>query len=353
MYRASRVLLNLKGRYSSMMDLGGVQSAASNTKIDMSKNNKIRAVALDFHLLTRNIDAHRKDKGLSISKNQQKKEEQKIGDVKPRTNVVNNIANLLGVKLGGDMQKNKRKDEDDDDLSLLLGKRNNESNKKDEKANENKTESNPFNSDIRAKYAKKLRDKVDGGLAGVELANSKKDEILKMGDAKGHLVARKIAAAETVSKSGSKWLATTGSGTLLSFLHMRSMKIALLPPPKALSLEEKDKVLQDMESLQRQLPNIKIDFLLAGETESEQVSLKLLNKLTKQSDIDPIATLVVSDQDAYLRTARDEGYYTCRVRPKNAPRGNITTNFTTENVSEVQDVVNELVGISFNTVFSS
>lgn len=353
MFRASRVLLNLKGRYSSMMDLGGVSAAKSNTKIDMSKNNKIRVVALDFHLLTRNIDTHRKDEGLSISKNQQKKEEQKIGDVKPRTDVVNTIANLLGVKLGGDMQKNKRKEQDDDDLSLLLGNRNNDSNKKDTKTDENTTNANPFNSDIRAKYAKKLRDKVDGGLAGVELANSKKDEMLKMGDAKGHLVARQIAAAETVSKSGSKWLATTGTGTLLSFLNMRSMKIALLPPPKALSLEEKDKVLQDMESLQRQLPNIKIDILLGGETENEQVSLKLLDKLTKQSDVDPIATLVVSDQDAYLRTARDEGYYTCRVRPKNAPRGNITTNFTTENVSEVQDVVNELVGISFNTVFSS
>ena len=74
--------------------------------------------------------------------------------------------------------------------------------------------------------------------------------------------------------------------------------------------------------------------------------------VTSELDTNPISILVVSDRDDYLRSARDLGIYTCRVRKKNMPRGNVTTNYTVEDVKEVEDVVNELNGISFNTVFN-
>lgn len=343
----------LKGRYSSMMDMGGVPSATAKTKLDMGKNNKIRAVALDFELITRSIESHRLQ-DLKNKTEKEKEEEAKaeanaqkvqaslsLGDVKPRTDVVSSIADLLGIKMGGD----------DGD-----GPRVKTTPVESEKSEEQKALDmrERLTNDIRVKYAKKLRDRVDGGLAGVDVAKGKREEMLTKGDAGGHFAARSLAAANTVSTSGSKWLATTGTGNLLSFLSKRSMMITLLPSPRQITLGEQETIRRDMESLTRQLPSIKFDLLLDGVTESREDRAGLiLGKITDELETEPLTTLVVSDQDAYLKSARDLGFYTCRVRRQNAPRGNITANYTSESVEEVQDVVNELVGLSFNTVFSS
>jgi hypothetical protein len=212
--------------------------------------------------------------------------------------------------------------------------------------------------DIRAKYAKKLRQKVEGGLAGVQVAKHKKEEMLARGDAAGHFAARALAATNSVSSSGSKWMANTGTGSLLSFLSMRSMKIALLPSPKVHNENERMNCMGDMNDLVRQLPNVHFNLLVEAITEEMEanevtIAKKLLERVTKGTEVDPLSTLVVSDRDGLLRAARDLGYFTCRVQRKNAPRGNVTTNFTVESIQGVQDAVNELVGISFNVVFSS
>ena len=331
-----------------MMDMGGVPSATAKTKLDMGKNNKIRAVALDFDLITRSIESHRLQ-DLKNKTEKEKEEEAKaeanaqkvqasLGDVKPRTDVVSSIADLLGIKMGGD---------DGPRVKIPV---------EIEKSEEQKALDmrERLTNDIRVKYAKKLRDRVDGGLAGVDVAKGKREEMLTKGDAGGHFAARSLAAANTVSTSGSKWLATTGTGNLLSFLSKRSMMITLLPSPRKMTLGEQETIRRDMESLTRQLPSIKFDLLLDGVTESREDRAGLiLGKITDELETEPLTTLVVSDQDAYLKSARDLGFYTCRVRRQNAPRGNITANYTSESVEEVQDVVNELVGLSFNTVFSS
>jgi len=331
-----------------MMDMGGVPSATAKTKLDMGKNNKIRAVALDFDLITKSIETHRLQE--QTDKDQKEKDEAEAQasvdqvTVKPRTDVVSSIADLLGVKLGGMSPGGQNRREDGEPS----GKRSKEENIKD-------AQDALAANDIRIKYSKKLRHKVDGGLAGIEVAKSKKEEMLSRGDAGGHFAARSLAAANTVSTSGSKWMASTGTGTLLSFLSMRSMKIALLPPTTIMTLEEQETKKQEMESLTRQLQTVKFNLLVDGVMGSgsrEDNAGLLLGNIASELGTEPIATLVVSDQDSYLRSARDLGCYTCRVRRKNEPRGNITTDYTTETVEEVQDVVNALVGISFNTVFS-
>jgi hypothetical protein len=35
-----------------MLDIGGTPTANANTRINVGKNNKVHAVALDFHLIT-------------------------------------------------------------------------------------------------------------------------------------------------------------------------------------------------------------------------------------------------------------------------------------------------------------
>lgn len=339
--KASRIILS-RGRYSSMMDMGGIPSADSSKIIDLGRNNKVRAIALDFNLITRSLDAAKKEAKKMTSDSTGASSTKRLElKVEPRRDAIESIANFLGIKLG-EGRNDTKKAVEVEDLSRLIGDDDN-----DGKAPKKKT--SPLknaipNNDIRTKYASKLRKRMDGGLPGIDLANSKKEEALKRGDAAGHFLARSIAASETVTTSGSKWLASTGTGTLLTFLSKRSMKIALMPSPKVVSTDKKIKMKEDMESLSRQLPYINFDLLVEGRSKDgsgddniDDVSDSLLYQVTSEVGIDPISTLVVSDQDAYLRSARDMGCFTCRVRKKNAPRGNITTNYSAENMEEVQE----------------
>ena len=367
--RFTRQLMLARGRYSSMMDMGGVAAAESNTKLNLGKNNRVKVVALDFELLTQSIQSsiqsHSNEKSSSNTLESRKIE--KLGEVQPNISMVQNFAKLLNVTLNGEERSNRnKKEEEKDDLSLLLGTTNpKQSNaEKEKEAKSNTAVGSLPNMDIRVKYAQKLKDKIQGGLAGVDSAKFQKEEILAKGDAAGHLVARSIAASQTVATSGSKWLATTGAGTLLTFLDKRCLSIALLPPPRLVSQEEKDSTTKSMQELTRQLPYVKFDVLLPSVTEMDQQcetdqGLKqapeiLIQRLLQEHHETPSTKiLVISDQDAYLRQARDCGMLTCRIRPTNAPRGNVTTSYTVESMSEVQNAVNDLIGISYNTVFSS
>ena len=272
LFRSTRILRLPRGRYSSMLDMGGMapSKSKSETSINVGQNNKLQAVALDFHLITRAIDAQRKEMGEGgVGVGETKKGGSTIGTanrneaILPNTNFVKDMAAMLNVKLGGEdesydnknKKSNDRNNDFDDDLSLLTGTSSSKSSSKSPTSSSDNNETkevsgfDPATLDIRAKYAAKLRSKVEGGLAGVELANNRKEEALKQGDASSHLAARAIAASTTVSKSGSKWMASTGTGTLCNFLSNRSMKIALIPIPKEESEEGRQKTRDDMEVL--------------------------------------------------------------------------------------------------------
>lgn len=349
-----------------MLDMGGMASASVDTSLDVGKNNKVKAIALDFDLITRSIG---KDKQKVVEemggKNPLKemnnfasadKKSEDNSNILPDTVLVQDMAKLLNVQLGDENTEpsKKRIDEKDDDLSLLLGSPEQRKDKSKAKSEEKREVSNfdPSATDIRSRYAAKLRSKVEGGLAGVELAKSKKEESLKMGDAAGHLVARSIAASNTVSTSGSKWMASTGVGSLCSFLSNRSMKIALIPTPSLKNNDEVERIRVAMQDLSKQLPQVKFTLLGMDKDTEGRNAKEILESILSRIEAEPISTIVVSDRDDYLGSARDLGIFTCRIRKKNAPRGNITTNYSVERADEVIDVVNELNGISYNTVFN-
>jgi methionine salvage enolase-phosphatase E1 len=79
----------------------------------------------------------------------------------------------------------------------------------------------------------------------------------------------------------------------------------------------------------------------------------VIAKSLKSFNLDPTNVLLVSDRDDYLRAGKDCGMVTCRIRPLNAPRGNISTHYSVPLVPEVKDVINEINGISFNAVLKS
>mmetsp|Transcript_5142 Transcript_5142/g.7823 ORF Transcript_5142/g.7823 Transcript_5142/m.7823 type:complete len:372 (+) Transcript_5142:144-1259(+) len=365
--RSSRRLL--LGQYSRMLDMGGAPSAATKNKeatlraADGAKNSKLQAVAFDFHLLTSDVEKARE---------QQPQEQQQVKtppsssssifsfqkeDVTPNVDLVQNIANLLNVDLGGiSTRKKKNTDYDDDDLSALIG-----GSKKEETTSTTTTskesssssplepqsntaaDSNYTSNDVRAKYAAKLRRKVDGGMAGYERAKQEHEDTMKRGDAAGHLVARAIATQQSASKS--KWLATTGTGSLLSFVTTRSMKIALLPIPQN---DNPEKEAFHMEEFQKQLSNqVHFDVLVKEGNHAKPI----LKHVADTVGVPDGMTMVVSNRDDYLKEAKDRGMITCRIQPLNARRGNVTAHYNVKSVADVQEVVNEINGISFNAVF--
>lgn len=338
-----------------MLDMGGVSSTDVSTKLDTGKNHKIRAIALDFNVITRSAESQRKEidaithastgRTSGHIRNDTTSKSTFKESVQPNVGIVQNIADLLGVNLG-------KQGGEIDDLSRLTGKGEGilTTTLKKKDARENLT------SDVRIKYAKKLRSRVEGGLAGVELANSRREEALKKGDAPGHLVARSIAASQIVSTSGSMWLAKTGTGTLLTFLNQRSMKILLLPSPTLTDTREKEEEGERMNNFTKQLPGIKFDLLVKGLEDNNQPIVKstdaILGHALASTVVPPGSTLVVSDRDDYLLAAKSRGMFTCRVRRKNTPRGNVTTSYSVTDIGDIEDIVNEVNGISFNTVLS-
>jgi len=369
--RRSAICCNLKGRYSSMMDMGGVPQSQADTRINVGKNNKVMAVALDFHLITRSIEARRlladEENAARNNSRDVKKAAIQSNTIKPDISIVQSMANLLNVNLSGDSPTVSKQPEKEDDLSAILGS---EEDAKEEDKKSSTRQRAPPHMDIRDKYASKLKKKIDGGVAGLELANSEKENTMSKGDASLHMSARNLMSQEgmmqTTNTSSSRWLATTGVGKLLSFLSSRSMQIALLPLPSTISRPQTDEHVkqteEEMESLTRQLPNVKFDVMIPdgrrrGDEQTERSNDNtahdiIQNVLSKIEEVPPVKFVVVSDRDDYLKAARDNGMFTCRIQPLNKRRGNITTNYNVDDVASVQDVINEINGISFNATLN-
>jgi len=200
-------------------------------------------------------------------------------------------------------------------------------------------------------------------VAGIDLMNYERSEQLKRGDASFHLGVKANISnhdARNANPSSSRWLATTGVGQLLSFLTNRSMQIVLLPVPSTPTKPQTDTDLElnstEMNNLKKQLPHVQFDLCIydgrrRGEPSqaNENAAHDILEYVTSEIDIPPLQYAVVSDRDDYLRDARERGMFTIRVRPKNTRRGDVTASYSVEDVSGVEEVINEINGISFNS----
>jgi hypothetical protein len=347
-----------------MLDLGGVAQAGADTRINVGKNSKVRAVALDFHLITRSIEERRKMAEQESAGGVGSKQPKSMAVSSPAstiqldTSLIEQLANMLNVNLGGISSKSKLSEDDEDPAE--------KSSTSEGKSTPKVISAQPHvdHMDIRTKYAAKLRNKIDGGVAGLELVKSDMEGAMKRGDASIHLAARDLISSDGMGGesniSSTRWLATTGVGKLLSFLSSRSMQIALLPLPSTPSHPQSDddvkQTQQEMLTLTRQLPNVQFDLLLPdgrrrGEEKTERSNDNtsddvLRNVLSKIHDVPPLQFVVVSDRDDYLKAARDHGMYTCRIRPKSKRRGDFTTNYDVEDVGSVLDVINDINGVS-------
>jgi hypothetical protein len=406
---SSSACATISGRYSRrslsgfsrMLDMGGAPSAmhdrSSTIKIQTSKNCKVQAICFDFEVLTSSLDAiTSNDEALSSSSSSPSSStstpsllsstaaaplpEQE--QLKPDVNMIQQVASLLNVKLEGVTTGGVKKsivvddDSSDEDLSLLKG----EERKKSKQASSSKN-LGPLAPDIRQKYANKLFKRgVEGGVASVELAKHQVQETLKRGDAAGHLAARKMAAAEVVGSSSSslsssggnnRWMAQTGTGALLQYLSQRSLKLGLLPRPSSTAGLADDNVNtikqqgERMQNFQKQLPDVTFDVMMLDDQQddagsggsSSNTTLDAQTIVTKTLQqlhpLQPELVLLVSDRDDYLKAAKEAGMVACRLRVPNARRGNVSAHYMVSSIPEVQEVVNEINGISYKAVLKA
>lgn len=334
-----------------MLDLGGIPAASTGTRMrptDASKNSRVRAIAFDFDLLIRSVEPTGEAAKEETQKSKVESRDDKGSSIAPDVGMVSQMASLLKVKLGGTAHQR----DDMDDLSLLTGEKTSSTTGKIEEPTSSSSNTNidvfssVGGSDIRSKYASKLRNKLDGsgGVAGIDRARQEAEAMLKGGDATGHLAAR--AAAVSQGGSDRRWMAMTGTGTLLQYVSNRSIKLALLPIPTNIKASQEGARMVD---LTKQLPNVVFDVLHKEGSEVPDI----VKEVSRDLQIDRVATMVVSDREDYLREAKQAGMITCRVRPNpNAPRGNVSAHYNISKIAEVQDIVNEIDGISFNAVLS-
>jgi len=368
-----RTLAIGSGGYSRLLDLGGAPSSlhdkSKKKELNLNKNCRLQAIIFDFDVLTRSIEDSKPEtlppvQTIATTNKLPNLSETRTLPLKPDKGMVEEVANLLNVDLTGNRDKPIADQSFDDDLSLLTGEKPSSA-KKDPSLSppfrKEAAKSAPPATDIRAKYASKLKSAgFKGGLSAVDLAKHEIAEVDVKGDAAGHFAARAHATTDSASSSSSRWMAATGTGKLLNYLHQRSMKLALVATP----VKEATKVpaqaeSQRMDDFLKQMKGkvafasvIKQDGTLTVDLLAKKVVEKLLSADDSKAAaaIAPDRCLWVSDRDDCLRAAKEVGLMTVRVRPKNARRGNVSSHYTVETIPETQEVINEINGISFNTV---
>jgi beta-phosphoglucomutase-like phosphatase (HAD superfamily) len=325
--------------YSRMIDFGGAPSGMHDNgrtpHINTSKNSKIQAICFDFYVLTRSIQEGKDTSSvMSTMESNEITTAPILGHFQPDLQRIQQVADLLNVDISETIPRKKESQlqEQNDDLSILTGP----NPLIDGKATGMSRE------DVRAKYAAKLAQKgVDGGVSGVERARNQLDD--KKGDAAGHFAARKMAASEPVL-TGKRWMAVSGSGSLLQYLTLRSIKICLVPrPSQEINKEEQE----EMEDFKKQLRDVVIDLLVK---DGSQSVTNILKGTLDSLQIDPTRVLLVSDREDYMRAAKEAGMTVCHIRPSNARRGNFSPHYVVPSVAEVKNVVDEINGISFNAI---
>ena len=327
-----------------MLDMGGAPSGSTDQSRSLrppnvSKNSKLQAVAFDFEILTRSLQEAKPAVAPTQTTSNPTVSAVSV-PVTPDLNRIQQIASLLNVAV------------DTGTVEIPTSAAAPPTPQKSAPAPPAAAMADFVGyQDIRAKYASKLK----GGVYGVELAKSKTEDALKGGDAPGHWAARKLAMQTSPSDASSpnKWMALSGTGQLLSYLTHRGIKIALLPNTRLKDPQRQDTEFKYMSEFNRQLKDIVVDAVVPyDDNGTKGIESMLQQGVIHDLDIHPNKILLVSDKDEYLSMGKDLGMITCRLRPKNARRGNIAAHFNAEDVASVQEVVNEISGISFSAVLN-
>jgi hypothetical protein len=325
---------------SRMLDLGGMPSMISSNspnslRIDLSKNCRLRCVAFDFQILAKGDE----DNHENFTKNDETNVTQSLQEISskpitPDVSRIQEIANIMKVQLGGFIGSNHS---NADNMTKILDLHPPLDVPIPVQQNDKSTISNFPLTDIRDKYAARLRTRVHGdSLAALDRAKAEVSSV--RGDGLAHSAARAIAIQQEINRAPSNnWIARNGTASILHYIISRSLNLALLPSCTPIDGDRNN-------FLQQMPPQLKFHTVIQeGTNESEY-----LDTLLRNVSMEPQVFMVISNRDAYLRRAKELGMISCRIRSNfNGPRGAVTAHHTLSSLSEVQDVIQEWNGVSY------
>ena len=352
-----------------MLDLGGAPSSLNDSSktrhLNLNKNCHLQVVLFDFDLLCRSVhSADDKSKEVFDSLVTPTTTSQSIGSsVQPDISKIQQVASLLRVDLTG--KKDEERSFEEDDLSLLTGEPH-QSTRQPPSSKQPPAPHDPNSADIRHKYAAKLQKRT--GASHVTSPASSNSAAGAEGDAAFHLAARQAVVASGSPADKTRWMAATGTGQLLQYLHSRSLQLVLHPATGAAKNGQQHQRSEMQDFVSQMKDKVSFSHILypgvnAAETTStsdttrtpaaDWTADRLMDWASQEYATMIDRCLWVSDRDDVLRAARALGCITLRVRPPNARRGNVSSHYTVESVPDTVQIVNEINGISFNTVLSS
>ena len=189
----------------------------------------------------------------------------------------------------------------------------------------------------------------DGGseeLAGIRAKYGNKLRALK-----AKAAAREAGAGPPTISEGSQasnggasasWSLNRGAAPLMKYLANRGMRCGLLMPPT-------DTVSEPLlASFHEQLDTQLDDSLtLSREAVHTFPDPGRLLQLLHAHGLQPASVMLLTTQESTLRAAREAGCFSSLFLPRNARRPNVRADFTVSDLFKVQDVVEQLNGISW------
>lgn len=268
--------------------------------LDVNKNLKLRAIAIDINVLIGNeFDSHvKKDAKVMLKE----KEMSFLAGMRSKAKEENLTRNVYDLK---------------DEIHGI--------------------------SDIQTKYMKKISMKVGGG--GIEGLVNAMDSAANRGSNKGDAAMLKESKTNQINQNAqivkpSKWLIQYGFGDTLDYANQRSMQLLLLARRTTPS--------HVVEALLSQLAGTKLDVIVDDGEQS--IETKMRAQMQTGLGMKASEILVVSALDEYLAAAQNCQYYTCRFRGPGAEYSSSQhTHYSASNSIEIQDIIDELNKVSFRS----
>jgi hypothetical protein len=190
---------------------------------------------------------------------------------------------------------------------------------------------------VQTKYMDKLRQR----LGNVNDLNNKFESLPK-GDAQLLNSAKSLATPDSTI---TRWLLSEGMGDLLDYTSKRSIKLGIIPRDNT--------ALSTIETFLKQLNGINFQTLLKDNYDINNL-VKGLNEYIELNKIENKQCLVISNNEKTLELSKKAGYFTCRYKFPDSANGKFSCDFTATSAMELQDIVEEMNGISLrNSAFGS
>lgn len=124
----------------------------------------------------------------------------------------------------------------------------------------------------------------------------------------------------------------------LDYTSKRSIKLGIIPRDTT--------ILSTIETFIKQLKGLNFQILLIKDNYDINSLVKELNEYIELNKIESKHVLIISNNEKSLELSKKSGYLTCRFKFPDTPNGQFSCNFTATNAIELQDIVEEMNGIS-------